>query len=79
MSEEEEEIQSSETKLPLQGVVIFVSQQLGTNRTALHQQCTTLGGKFVWVFDLPFTHYVCQVRIFQLNTDIYIIMIFREN
>jgi hypothetical protein len=60
----EEEIQPSRTKLPLQGVVIFVSQQLGTSRTALHQQCTTLGGKFVWVFDVPFTHYICQVRFF---------------
>ena len=27
----------------------------------LHQQCTALGGKFVWVFDVPFTHYICQV------------------
>lgn len=57
-----EENQSSiKKKLPLQGVVIFVSQQLAANKTSLHQQCTTLGGKFVWVFDVPFTHYVHQV------------------
>ncbi|CAF2985643.1 unnamed protein product [Rotaria sp. Silwood2] len=60
-----EEILSSptRTKLPLQGVVIFVSQQLVTNRLALHQQCTALGGKFVWVFDVPFTHYICQGKL----------------
>ncbi|CAF0743120.1 unnamed protein product [Rotaria sordida] len=51
------------TKLPLQGVVIFVSQQLATSRTTLHEQCTALGGKFVWVFDVPFTHYICQGKL----------------
>ncbi|CAF5228386.1 unnamed protein product, partial [Rotaria magnacalcarata] len=57
-----EEIYSSatQTKLPLQGVVIFVSQQLVSSRIVLHQQCTALGGKFVWIFDVPFTHYICQ-------------------
>ncbi|CAF1217999.1 unnamed protein product [Adineta steineri] len=60
-----EEIQSLsiENKFPLQGVVIFVSQQLTKNRTTLHQQCTELGGKFVWVFDVPFTHYICQGKL----------------
>jgi len=60
-----EETQSSptRTKLPLQDVVIFVSQQLGTSRMDLHQQCTALGGKFVWVFDVPFTHYICQGKL----------------
>ncbi len=43
--------------------MIFVSQQLGTNRITLHQQCTALGGKFVWIFDVPFTHYICQVSV----------------
>jgi hypothetical protein len=33
----------------------------------LHQQCTALGGKFVWVFDVPFTHYICQVGIYFIN------------
>jgi len=33
---------------------------------ALHQQCTALGGKFVWVFDVPFTHYICKVSFFLL-------------
>jgi hypothetical protein len=30
----------------------------------LHQTCIALGGKFVWVFDVPFTHYICQVSGF---------------
>ncbi|CAF3385095.1 unnamed protein product [Rotaria sp. Silwood1] len=51
------------TKAPLQGVVIFVSHQLVTSRIALHQQCTALGGKFVWVFNVPFTHYICQGKL----------------
>ncbi|CAM4793373.1 unnamed protein product [Rotaria magnacalcarata] len=60
-----EEIYSSatQTKLPLQGVVIFVSQQLVSSRIVLHQQCTALGGKFVWIFDVPFTHYICQGKL----------------
>ena len=53
-----------QNKRPLQGVVIFVSQQLVTNRMALHDQCTELGGKFVWMFDVPFTHYICKVSLF---------------
>ncbi|UJR35468.1 hypothetical protein I4U23_028224 [Adineta vaga] len=64
MSEEIQAFSSSmQSKLPLQGVVIFVSQQLATNRMVLHQQCTALGGKFVWVFDVPFTHYICQGKL----------------
>lgn len=51
----------------LQGVVIFVSQQLATNRVALHEQCTALGGKFVWLFDVPFTHYICQVSFHRIG------------
>ncbi|CAF0863878.1 unnamed protein product [Adineta ricciae] len=54
---------SMQNKLPLQGVVIFVSQQLVTNRMALHEQCTELGGKFVWMFDVPFTHYICKGKL----------------
>jgi len=50
-------------KQPLHGVVIFVSQQLVSNRGVLHQLCTSLGGKFVWVFDVPFTHYICQGKL----------------
>lgn len=29
----------------------------------MHQQCTALGGKFVWVFDVPFTHYIHQGKL----------------
>jgi hypothetical protein len=59
----------------LQGVVIFVSQQLGTSRIDLHQKCISLGGKFVWVFDVPFTHYICQVSGFAIRTKDEIIVV----
>jgi len=57
------DIQSPMRKKPLYGVVIFVSQKLVTNRMALHKLCTILGGKFVWAFDIPFTHYICQGKL----------------
>jgi hypothetical protein len=48
---------------------------------ALHQQCTALGGKFVWVFDVPFTHYICQVSFFisEIRTIVVGFCFSREN